>query len=58
MKEYSKNLTDIEVGAIQWRECLEAVKNFVAGTDLHYHEVKYENLINEPDDHLSLILNF
>jgi len=58
--EYSKILSPIELAALQWRESVETVQNYLYANrnKINYLEVKYENIINNPDNELKIIFNY
>jgi len=59
LKNSNKNMNQIEKHAIQWNEVIleikKASKNLMDG---QYMEIKYEDLINSPKEHMKQITKF
>ena len=56
---YYKSCSHLQTGAIQWKSCVEAVRNFSAArSDETIYEVRYEELLDAPETVLGRLLDF
>jgi hypothetical protein len=56
---YYKSCSHLQTGAIQWKSCVEAVRNFSAARpDETIYEVRYEELLDAPETVLGRLLDF
>jgi len=59
LKNSNKNMNQIEKHAIQWNEVIEEIKKASKNLkDGQYMEIKYEDLINSPKEHMKQITKF